>query len=80
MPNLYPIGQTWITGDSEDDIELGSDLGARGPLLDRGRRSSDYLRERGARLPTSCIAELPALLEAERVRANELPVAQRLTV
>jgi len=49
-PDWHPIGQTWVIGDSEAGIELASDLGARCLSLTEGVRSSDYLRECGARL------------------------------
>jgi phosphoglycolate phosphatase-like HAD superfamily hydrolase len=77
LPNWYPMGQAWVIGDSEADIELASDLGARCLCLTEGVRSPDYLRECGAGLLASSIAELPALLDARRfptdVPAERLP-------
>ena len=73
LPDWYPMGQTWVIGDSEADIALASDLGARCVCLSEGVRSTDYLRTQGARLLASSIAELPALLKARGVRRDVPP-------
>lgn len=75
LPNWYPMGQAWVIGDSEADIELASDLGALCLCLTEGVRSSDYLRERGARLLASSIAELPELLTEDAPAERLCPPA-----
>jgi phosphoglycolate phosphatase len=64
LPCWYPIGETWVIGDSEADIELAGDLGAKCICLSHGVRSPDFLRERGATLIAPSLSELPALLSA----------------
>jgi phosphoglycolate phosphatase-like HAD superfamily hydrolase len=68
LPFWYPIGETWVIGDSEADIELASDLGARCVCLSDGVRSAKFLRERGATIIASSVRELPAMLTADARR------------
>jgi phosphoglycolate phosphatase-like HAD superfamily hydrolase len=56
--------ETWVVGDSEADIDLASDLGARCFCVTEGVRSAEFLRARGARLLAPSVRPLPGLLAA----------------
>lgn len=62
LSNWYPMGDTWVVGDSEADIALASDLGARVICVTTGVRSQDYLHSRGGTLTLDSIAELPGFM------------------
>jgi phosphoglycolate phosphatase-like HAD superfamily hydrolase len=75
LPYWYPIGEAWVIGDSEADLELASDLGAKCICLSEGVRSADFLRERGATVIASSVRELPSLLSAYAPRERLLQPA-----
>lgn len=58
VSNWYPMGETWVIGDSEADIDLASDLGARVLCVTSGVRSQDYLHSRGGVLTMESVAEV----------------------
>jgi phosphoglycolate phosphatase-like HAD superfamily hydrolase len=62
LAEWYPIGETWVIGDSEADIDLASDIGARVICVTSGVRSQDYLHSRGGVLTLESVAELPEFL------------------
>jgi phosphoglycolate phosphatase-like HAD superfamily hydrolase len=62
LSDWYPTGETWVIGDTEADIDLAADLGARCVSLINGVRGEDYLRARGATILLPSVAGLPPLL------------------
>jgi phosphoglycolate phosphatase-like HAD superfamily hydrolase len=60
--NWYPMGETWVIGDTEADIDLASDLGARVVCVTSGVRSQEYLHSRGGVLTMASVAELPEFM------------------
>jgi phosphoglycolate phosphatase len=67
LGDWYPMGETWVIGDTEADIDLAADLGARCIALTSGVRSQDFLHSRGGLLTLDSVAELPSFL------ANPMP-------
>ena len=74
LPYWLPLGETWVIGDSEADLELAADLGAKCVCLSEGVRSAKFLRAAGAPVIASSLRELPVILNEGRVlqpAANE---------
>ncbi len=63
LPYWLPLGETWVIGDSEADLELAADLGAKCVCLSEGVRSAKFLREAGAPVIASSLRELPVILD-----------------
>jgi phosphoglycolate phosphatase-like HAD superfamily hydrolase len=57
-------GETWVIGDSEADMDLASDLGARCICVPTGVRSREYLHSRGGVLTLGSAGELVAFLSS----------------
>ena len=68
LPDWYPMGQTWVIGDSEADIELASDLGARYICITEGVRSADFFRARGQVFLASTVQDLPSFFRRRERR------------
>ncbi|MEO8456466.1 MAG: HAD family hydrolase [Chloroflexota bacterium] len=62
LADWLPMGDTYVIGDTEADIDLASDLGARYIGVTTGVRSQSYLHSRGGVLTLDSVAELPAFL------------------
>lgn len=62
LGNWYPMGETWVIGDTEADIDLAADLGVHVICLTNGVRSQEYLHAHGGTLTLESVAELPEFL------------------
>lgn len=63
LSDWYPMGQSWVIGDTETDIDLAADLNARVICVTNGARSKEFLHARGGTLTLESIAELPEFLK-----------------